>query len=57
MKVFAVEIEKINTEIIPRVELNSEFKKLKDEDIIRIHDLVSNCYKDIMKIYISKPYY
>ena len=30
---------------------------LKDEDIIRIHDLVSNCYKDIMKIYISKTYY
>lgn len=57
MKVFAVEIEKINTEIIPKVELNSEFKKLKDEDIIRIHDLVSNCYKDIMKIYISKTYY
>lgn len=30
MKVFSVEIEKTNTKIIPRVELNGEFKKLKD---------------------------
>lgn len=56
MKVFSVEIENVNTGIIPRVELNSEFKKLKNEDIIRIHDLISNCYQDIMKIYIAKSY-
>lgn len=56
MKVFSVEVEKTNTKIIPRVELNSEFKRLKDEDIIKIHDLISNCYQDIMKIYITKTY-
>lgn len=56
MKVFSVEIENVNTRKIPRVELNSEFKKLKDEDIIKIHDLISNCYQDIMKIYIANTY-
>ena len=29
----------------------------KDEDIIKIHDLISNCYQDIMKIYIANTYW
>lgn len=54
MKLFSVELESVNGQSIPRVELAYKFSKLNQSDIRRIHDLISKCYIDVMTLYISK---
>ncbi|MBS6888638.1 MAG: hypothetical protein KH200_12115 [Clostridium sp.] len=54
MRLFSIELEDINGVQIPRVELDYRFSSLKKNDIVKIHDIISNCYKDVMSIYIEK---
>lgn len=54
MKLFSIELETINGNAIPRVELNNKFKNLENDDILLIHNIISKCYIDVMSIYISK---
>lgn len=54
MKLFSVELDNLQNKMLPRVELDYKFSELNKEDIQRIHDLISKCYKDIMTIYINK---
>lgn len=54
MKLFSIELDKINGEMTPRVELDYRFKELSQEDTVKIHNLISDCYVEVMKIYISR---
>ncbi|CAI3227133.1 hypothetical protein CNEO2_190086 [Clostridium neonatale] len=54
MKLFSIELDNINGILQPRVELDYRFKELEKKDIIAIHEEISKCYQDVMKIYISK---
>ena len=54
MKLFSIELDTINGSNIPRVELNNKFRNLESEDILLIHNIISKCYIDVMRIYISK---
>jgi hypothetical protein len=54
LKLFSIELDNINGVMTPRVELDYKFKSLEQSDIVKIHDLISNCYVEVMKIYISK---
>lgn len=54
MKLFSIELDEINGEQVPHVELAYKFKELEQKDIVKIHDLISACYVEVMKIYISK---
>lgn len=54
MKLFSIELENINGESVPRVELAYKFSELNKSDIKMIHDLISKCYVDVMAIYIME---
>lgn len=54
MKLFSIELDNINGVQTPRVELNYKFSSLDKKDIVKIHDLISKCYKDVMNLYIEK---
>lgn len=54
MKLFSIELDNLNGIQTPRVELNNKFRNLKEEDIVKIHNIISHCYKDVMSIYIEK---
>ncbi len=54
LKLFSIELDNINDIQTPRVELNYKFSSLDKKDIVKIHDLISNCYKDVMNLYIEK---
>lgn len=54
MKLFSVELDNMNGISIPRVELNYKFSELNQSDINEIHKLISDCYKNIMSIYIME---
>lgn len=54
MKLFSIELDNINGNLQPRVELDYRFKNLEKQDILAIHEKISKCYKEVMNIYISK---
>ncbi len=54
MKLFSIELDTLKNITVPRVELDYRFSQLDEQDIKRIHDLISKCYKDVMSIYINK---
>ncbi|CAI3550017.1 hypothetical protein CNEO3_1090007 [Clostridium neonatale] len=54
MKLFSIELDNINGNLQPRVELDYRFKDLEKQDIIKIHEKISQCYKEVMEIYIRK---
>lgn len=54
MKLFSIELDNKNGIQTPRVELNYKFSSLDEKDIVKIHDLISNCYRDVMNLYIER---
>ncbi|WP_294405602.1 hypothetical protein [uncultured Clostridium sp.] len=54
MKLFSIELDNVNGILEPRVELDYRFKKLEEKDIFKIHQKISKCYQEVMRIYINR---